>query len=115
MPLHESTRNLFDAERIAKMKRGAFLVNLTRGGVVDEVALAAALDAGHLAGAATDVHAKEGASFESPLIGRENVILTPHMGAGTIDSQREIGERILAIVSDFEGAGGTLEQAGEAQ
>ena len=113
VPLHESTRNLFDADRIAKMKAGAFLVNLTRGGVVNEAALAEALDSGHLAGAATDVHENEGANFASPLIGRDNVILTPHIGAGTIDSQREIGERILEIMGAFD-AGIPAGAAGQA-
>lgn len=99
VPLHSSTRKLFDANRISKIKRGAFLVNLTRGGVVDEQALVEALKSGHLAGVGTDVHEKEGKGFISPLAELDNVILTPHMGAGTVDSQREIGERILEILS----------------
>ena len=104
-PLDQSTRKLFDAKLIARMKPGAFLVNLTRGGVVDESALVEALASGHLGGVGTDVHEHEGAKFQSPLAGLDNVILTPHMGAGTIDSQREIGERIIEILSGFGVAG----------
>ena len=104
VPLHSSTRALFDADHIGRIKRGAFLVNLTRGGVVDERALVEALKTGHLAGVGTDVHEKEGEGFVSPLAGLDNVILTPHMGAGTIDSQREIGDKILGIVQSFPAA-----------
>jgi D-3-phosphoglycerate dehydrogenase len=103
VPLHSSTRKLFNADVISRMKKGSFLVNLTRGGVVDEAALLDALESGHLAGAGTDVHEREGEGFISPLAELENVILTPHMGAGTVDSQREIGERILEIVDSFDG------------
>jgi D-3-phosphoglycerate dehydrogenase len=97
VPLQENTRNLIDAEAIARMKPGAFLVNLARGGVIDEVAVHDALISGRLAGAGFDVHAKEGSGFHSPLAGLDNVIVTPHIGASTYDSQREIGE----IVCDF--------------
>jgi D-3-phosphoglycerate dehydrogenase / 2-oxoglutarate reductase len=102
VPLKDSTRNLIDAGALARMKPGSFLVNLARGGVVDETALRAALESGHLAGAALDVHAAEGEGEISPLADLPNVILTPHIGAGTFDAQREIGERILEIVRDIE-------------
>jgi D-3-phosphoglycerate dehydrogenase len=101
VPLNASTRGLFDAALLSKMKPGAILVNLTRGGVVDEAALVEALESGHIAGVGTDVHEKEGKAFASPLVPLDNVILTPHMGAGTVDSQREIGERVLEILSEF--------------
>ncbi len=99
VPLKDSTRNLIDAAAIARMKRGAFLVNLARGGVVDEAALLDALKRGHLAGAGMDVHREEGEGKISPLAELSNVILTPHMGAGTVDSQRKIGERVIEIVT----------------
>jgi phosphoglycerate dehydrogenase-like enzyme len=101
VPLQASTRNLINAESLAQMKPGAFLVNLARGGVVDEAALYEALRSGHLAGAALDVHEREGQGKISPLAELENVILTPHIGAGTIDSQREIGEIILESIHSY--------------
>jgi phosphoglycerate dehydrogenase-like enzyme len=104
VPLQASTRNLIDAGALARMKRGAFLVNLARGGVVDERALAAALASGHVAGAGLDVHEREGDGAVSPLAGLENVVLTPHIGASTYDSQRRIGELIVRAIEGFEGS-----------
>lgn len=101
VPLKDTTRNLIDAEALSKMKPGAFLINLARGGVVDESALYEALENGHLRGAALDVHASEGNGRISPLAGFKNVILTPHIGAGTFDSQREIGEIVIETLNDF--------------
>ena len=83
------------------MKPSAFLVNLARGGVVDERALRDALIAGRLRGAALDVHANEGRDFASPLAGLPRVILTPHIGAMAADAQREIGDRIVAAVDNL--------------
>ena len=78
------------------------MINLSRGGVVDEQALYEELKpGGRLSGAALDVHKEEGNGKISPLAGLPNVILTPHIGAGTIDSQREIGDRIERIVASF--------------
>ncbi|HET9455448.1 MAG TPA: NAD(P)-dependent oxidoreductase [Gemmatimonadaceae bacterium] len=100
--LNPTTRNLIDAAALARMKPGAFLLNLARGGVVDEAALrAAVLDGSHLRGAALDVHAAEGNGHISPLADLPNVILTPHIGSTTVDTQREIGERIVEIVRAF--------------
>ena len=101
VPLANSTRNLLDAEAIACMKEGAYLVNLARGGVVDEIAVHDALVSGRLAGAGFDVHASEGNDFRSPLAGLDNVIFTPHIGASTHDSQREIGEIICDFVASY--------------
>ena len=105
LPLHSSTRNLINAQALATMKAGAFLVNLARGGVVDEFALYNALASGHLRGAALDVHAAEGDGKFSPLANLKNTILTPHIGAGTFDSQREIGEIILDRINSFSAIG----------
>jgi phosphoglycerate dehydrogenase-like enzyme len=99
VPRQSSTENLIDADALARMRRGAFLVNLSRGGVVDETALLASLESGHLRGAGLDVHAREGAGCISPLAGLSNVILTPHIGASTVDSQREIGRRVLEVLA----------------
>jgi phosphoglycerate dehydrogenase-like enzyme len=102
VPLKESTRNLINAENLARMKPGAFLVNLARGGVVNEAALYDSISSGHLAGAALDVHEHEGEGKISPLAELENVILTPHIGAGAIDSQKEIGEIIIENIDVFQ-------------
>ncbi len=99
-PLQASTRNLIGADALGKMKPGSYLVTLARGGVVDEGALRAALESGHLAGAALDVHEREGNGNVSPLAGLPNVILTPHIGASTSDSQAEIGQIILECIQD---------------
>jgi phosphoglycerate dehydrogenase-like enzyme len=84
------------------MKPGAVLINLSRGGVVDESALYRALTKDKiLDGAALDVHEKEGDGYISPLAELNNVILTPHIGAQTIDSQREIGQEIINILDTY--------------
>ena len=102
VPLLPSTRHLVDAAVLARVKPGAFLVNLARGGVVDEAALHTALIRGdRLRGAALDVHAAEGEGKVSPLASLPNVILTPHIGASTVDTQREIGRRVIDLVDAF--------------
>ena len=106
VPLGSATRNLIGAPELARMKAGAYLVNIARGGVVDEAALAEALaPRGHLRGAALDVHVAEGEGRVSPLADLANVILTPHIGAQTIDAQEEIGREIVAIIRRFSGIG----------
>ena len=105
VPLSETTRNLIDARVLSKVKNGAFLINLARGGVVDETALYEHLTNGfRLQGAALDVHQHEGEGKVSPLAELSNVILTPHIGAMTLDAQQEIGRRIRAIVDAFAGS-----------
>ncbi|MEO8356037.1 MAG: hydroxyacid dehydrogenase [Chloroflexota bacterium] len=101
VPLTTSNRNLINKEALATMRPGAYLVNLARGGVVDEAALFHALTEGRLGGAALDVHQAEGEGKISPLAELKNVILTPHIGASTFDSQREIGEIIIETVKSF--------------
>ena len=100
VPLQASTRNLISAGALALMKPGAILVNLSRGGVVDERALYEALGSGRLACAGLDVHENEGDGHVSPLAALDNVLLTPHIGASTVDSQREIGRIILSAVEE---------------
>jgi D-3-phosphoglycerate dehydrogenase len=97
-PLEDSTRHLIDADVVARMKPGAFLVNTARGGVVDEEALYPALRSGRLRGAGLDVHTLEGPGRLSPLRELPNVVLTPHVGSSTVDTQREIGREIVALV-----------------
>ncbi len=99
VPLNNSTRHLIDAGVLDRVKTGAFLIDLARGGVVDEQALYKALtESGGLSGAALDVHEKEGEGKISPLAELPNVILTPHIGAMTVDSQREIGHLVIETV-----------------
>jgi glyoxylate reductase len=81
-PLTPETRHLIDARRLAQMKRGALLVNTSRGAVVDETALVAALESGHLCGAALDVYENEPAVHPG-LVAREDVVLLPHLGSAT--------------------------------
>jgi D-3-phosphoglycerate dehydrogenase / 2-oxoglutarate reductase len=102
VPLKDSTRHLIDASVLARMKQGAFLINMARGGVVDEMALYDALSKGNrLAGAALDVHRNEGEGKISPLAELPNVMLSPHMGAMTVDSQRQIGRRVLQLIESY--------------
>lgn len=102
VPLSDSTRKLIGADALSRLKPGAFLINLARGGVVDEMALYEELTEGtRLRGAALDVHEAEGEGQISPLATLPNVILTPHIGAMTRDAQSEIGQRINAIIDSF--------------
>ena len=101
VPLTDDTRNLLSRERLGRMKRGARLVNAARGGLVDEAALADALESGHLAGAALDVLAEEPPSGEHPLVGREDVILTPHLGASSHEAQLAVAVDIAEQIASF--------------
>lgn len=89
VPLIESTRNLIGAAELAKFKAGANLINVSRGGLVDEVALAAAVAGGHLAGAGLDTFAVEPLASNSPLRDLENVILSPHAAHYSAESYAE--------------------------
>ncbi len=99
-PLTEATRNLIDARALAAMKPGVRLINCARGGLVVEDDLAAALDSGHVAGAAIDVFTEEPAT-ESPLFGRDNVVATPHLGASTSEAQENVALQIAEQMADF--------------
>lgn len=102
VPLVESTRGLFDAARIASMKPGAVLVNTARGGIVDEVALAAALRSGQLGGAAIDVFDEEPLQASTHFKDCPNLLLTPHIAGVSAESNQRvsslIAERILEVL-----------------
>jgi D-3-phosphoglycerate dehydrogenase len=98
-PLTPATRGLFNAEVLRKMKRGAILINTARGPLVDEAALIAALDAGHLGAAALDVVAVEPLPRESGLLGRDNVILTPHTAFYSVEALEELQTKCAADVA----------------
>lgn len=99
-PLTDKTRNIIDATALNKMKKGVRIVNCARGGLIDEVALKAALEAGHVAGAALDVYAIEPAK-ENDLFGMENVICTPHLGASTTEAQVNVALQVAEQMSDY--------------
>jgi D-3-phosphoglycerate dehydrogenase len=100
LPKTEKTANILSAERIAKMKPGARLINCARGGLVDEDAVAEALKSGRLAGAAFDVFAAEPAK-ENVLFGLDNVVATPHLGAATTEAQENVALQIAEQMSDY--------------
>ncbi|KAF1688042.1 phosphoglycerate dehydrogenase [Pseudoxanthomonas broegbernensis] len=112
VPETPSTKNMFGAAQIAAMKRGAHLINASRGTVVDIDALAAALESGHVAGAAVDVFPAEpkgnAEAFVSPLIPFDNVILTPHIGGSTLEAQENIGVEVAAKLVRYSDNGSTL-------
>src|SRR6185436_4678705 len=99
-PLTERTRNILSAEALAKTKPGVIIVNAARGGLVDEVALRAALDSGHVAAAGFDVFAVEPAK-ENVLFGARNFVATPHLGASTNEAQENVALQLAEQMSDF--------------
>ncbi|MBI4126528.1 MAG: phosphoglycerate dehydrogenase, partial [Deltaproteobacteria bacterium] len=101
LPLNAETKNLLNAQRISGMKKGAYLINCARGGIVDETAVASAVRSGQLKGAAFDVFAEEPLSKTSPLVGVPGIILTPHLGAQTHEGQRRAGLELANIVIGF--------------
>jgi (S)-sulfolactate dehydrogenase len=90
VPLTDATRGLFGADRLARMKPGAVLINTARGHVLDEAALADALHSRHLGGAAIDVFGSEPLGAGSPLEGAPNLIATPHIAGVTVESNTRI-------------------------
>ena len=103
VPLTAGTRGLLDDERLGLMKAGAVLINSSRGGVVDEAALAQALRSGRLAGAALDVFAEEPLAAGSALADVPNLILTPHVGGLTAESNQRVSSMVADRVSRFLG------------
>ncbi|KAB0268997.1 phosphoglycerate dehydrogenase [Microvirga brassicacearum] len=100
VPMTEKTKNILSAENIAKTKKGVRIINCARGGLVDETALRAALDSGHVAGAAFDVFIEEPAT-SNPLFGHPNVVCTPHLGAATTEAQENVALQVAEQMSDY--------------
>src|SRR5690348_385907 len=101
VPRTKDTTRLIDAQALARMKRGAYLVNAARGGLVDEAALLEALDSGQLAGAALDTFATEPLPAESPLRAHPKLVLTPHLGASTSEAQQAVSTILAREVLDY--------------
>jgi D-3-phosphoglycerate dehydrogenase len=99
-PLTDKTRNILSAENLARTKNGVILVNAARGGLVDEVALRAALESGHVAAAGFDVFALEPAK-ENVLFGAPNFVATPHLGASTREAQENVALQVAEQMSDY--------------
>jgi len=98
-PLNDATRRLFNADVFRKMKKGALLINTARGGLIDEPALAAALDSGQVGGAGLDVVTIEPLPRDSPLLGRDNVILAPHTAWYSIEALVELQTKCASDVA----------------
>lgn len=100
VPLTDATAGMIGRREIGLMKEGALLVNAARGGIVDEAALAEALESGRLGGAALDVYEREPLPADSPLRSAPNLVMTPHVGAATDEAQREVAVEIATLVRD---------------
>jgi D-3-phosphoglycerate dehydrogenase len=99
-PMTEKTKNILSAENIARTKKGVIIVNAARGGLVDEVALRAALESGHVAAAGFDVFTQEPAK-ENVLFGAPNLIATPHLGASTSEAQENVALQVAEQMADY--------------
>ena len=112
VPETPDTKKMMGVEQIARMKKGSFLINASRGTVVDIDALAAALESKHILGAAIDVFPVEPkgneGDFQSPLIRFENVLLTPHIGGSTGEAQESIGREVASKLIRYSNNGSTL-------
>lgn len=101
VPMTGETKGLIGAEQLGKMKRTARVLNVSRGGIYDEQALADALKAGVIAGAGIDVFTAEPPPPENPLLSAPNVVLTPHLGASTLEAQENVAVEAAQLLTDF--------------
>ncbi|HEY8947573.1 MAG TPA: phosphoglycerate dehydrogenase [Rhizomicrobium sp.] len=100
VPMTPETKNIISADAINKMKKGVRIINCARGGLIDEAALKAALDSGHVAGAALDVFEEEPAKTNI-LFGNDRVVATPHLGASTNEAQENVALQVAEQISDY--------------
>ena len=100
-PLNDETRGIINAARIAKMKKGVRIVNCARGGIVDEDALADAIESKHVAGAALDVFVNEPLNPDSRLLKLPGIVTTPHLGASTEEAQELVALEAAEIIAGF--------------
>ena len=101
VPLTKETRGLIDADAFARMKPGVLLLNAARGGIVDEAALLEAVDSGKVAGAALDVFEQEPLPRDHPLLSRDQIVVTPHLGAATDQAQLNVAVAVAQQVRDY--------------
>ena len=103
-PLTDETRNLIDAESLAKLKKGVKIINCARGGLVDEEALTASIKKGQVAGAAFDAYSVEPPAEDHPFYELDNVIMTPHLGASTKEAQEnvaiDVANQVVAMLKE---------------
>jgi D-3-phosphoglycerate dehydrogenase / 2-oxoglutarate reductase len=106
VPKTEQTSNMLNRERMARMKKGTLIVNAARGGIIDETALLESINAGHLGGAALDVFDPEPLAKDSPLRGHPKILLTPHLGASTVEAQEAVAvDACKALLTFLRGEG----------
>jgi len=101
VPLTDETKGLISAPQLAAMKKTARVLNVARGGIIDEQALADALKAGTIAGAGIDVFTTEPAPASNPLLTAPNIVLTPHLGASTVEAQENVAVEAAQLLADF--------------
>ncbi|MDE0835114.1 MAG: phosphoglycerate dehydrogenase [Akkermansiaceae bacterium] len=101
IPMTPETKHILNADRIALMNKGALIVNCARGGLVDEAAAKASIDAGHLAGIALDVYEVEPPPADFPLFSAKKTAFTPHLGASTAEAQENVGIEVAIQIKDF--------------
>jgi D-3-phosphoglycerate dehydrogenase len=101
VPLSDETKSLIGAKELALMKPSARILNVARGGIVDEKALAEALSSGTIAGAGVDVFSVEPIAADNPLVKAPNVVLTPHLGASTVEAQESVAVEAAQLIADF--------------
>ena len=100
-PLTDATRNIIDAKAMAKMKKGVRIINCARGGLVVEADLKAAIESGQVAGAAVDVFEEEPPAKDHILLGMEQIVVTPHLGASTTEAQEKVALQVAEQMSDY--------------
>jgi D-3-phosphoglycerate dehydrogenase len=101
VPLSDETTSLIGARELGLMRKSARILNVARGGIVDEKALADALAAGTIAGAGVDVFSAEPITADNPLLKAPNVLLTPHLGASTVEAQENVAVEAAQLIADF--------------
>ena len=101
VPINDNTRNLFNLDRIKMMKSSSRIINVARGGIINEKDLATALNNEIIAGAAIDVFVSEPLDTKSPLIGANNILLTPHLGASTFEAKESVSNSICQQIIDY--------------
>ncbi len=101
VPLTDETKSLISTKELASMRKSARVLNVARGGIIDEAALAAALKAGVIAGAGIDVFSTEPPATDNPLLSAPNIVLTPHLGASTLEAQENVAVEAAQLLADF--------------